>query len=295
MFCDLNILYSTSKGAPSDDVQQSVKLASHLGYDVVALNYAMTGKVPTSGGNANPVKKVDTANYERSIRQLTRLTVTVEESNHNYGLTSTNALAQSYDLLAVKPTTEKGFQHACSTLEIDIITLDLSTRLPFYLKHTTVGQAIDRGIYFEIGYGGAIRDNSARRHLISNAQALVRVTHGKNLILSSEAQRALELRGPYDVINLGALFGLNQATAKDCVAANGRAVILRAETRRNTYRAVVGAAPLKDLKPEEEWKLGKGAPTEKRNGKRKAEDDLARMEGGKEDRREEAKDEMDQS
>lgn len=45
-------------------------------------------------------------------------------------------------------------------------------------------------------------DQSARRHLISNAQSLVRVSRGKNIIISSEAQRAMELRGPYDLVNL---------------------------------------------------------------------------------------------
>ena len=45
-------------------------------------------------------------------------------------------------------------------------------------------------------------DQNARRHLITNAAALVRITKGKNIILSSDAKNAMELRGPYDVINL---------------------------------------------------------------------------------------------
>lgn len=45
-------------------------------------------------------------------------------------------------------------------------------------------------------------DSASRRQLISNAQSLVRVTRGKNIIITSEAQRAMELRGPYDIVNL---------------------------------------------------------------------------------------------
>lgn len=45
-------------------------------------------------------------------------------------------------------------------------------------------------------------DASNRRNLITNALNLVRVTKGKNIILSSAARRAIELRGPHDVINL---------------------------------------------------------------------------------------------
>ncbi|RKO84025.1 RNase P subunit p30, partial [Blyttiomyces helicus] len=113
-----------------------------------------------------------------------------------------NAILSTYDLLAVQPTTEKLFQAACKTYEVDIISLDMGSRLPFYLKQPMVNLAISRGLYFEICYGPAIRDQSTRRHLISNAAALIRVTKGKNVIISSEALKAMEVRGPYDVINL---------------------------------------------------------------------------------------------
>ena len=46
---------------------------------------------------------------------------------------------------------------ACGTFDVDIISLEMGNRLPFYFKHTTVGLAIDRGIYFEISYAPAIR------------------------------------------------------------------------------------------------------------------------------------------
>ncbi|ORX80935.1 PHP domain-like protein, partial [Anaeromyces robustus] len=137
-----------------------------------------------------------------------------------------NETISSYDIIAVQPQNEKIFQVACSVLDIDIISLDFSTRLPFYLKLPMVNLAIERGIHFEISYGASLRDISARKHLISNAANLVRVTRGKNIIISSEAQKALEIRGPYDVINLSSIFGLNQALAKNCLTRNCRNVIL---------------------------------------------------------------------
>ena len=48
----------------------------------------------------------------------------------------------------------------------------------------------------------ACQDSNARRHLVSNAQQLVRLTKGRNIVLSSGAKRAMELRGPHDVANL---------------------------------------------------------------------------------------------
>ena len=44
--------------------------------------------------------------------------------------------------------------------------------------------------------------------------ALVRATQGHGIIISSGSRNAFELRGPYDVINLGVLFGMSEQQAK---------------------------------------------------------------------------------
>lgn len=44
--------------------------------------------------------------------------------------------------------------------------------------------------------------------------ALTRATRGKGIIISSGAREAFELRGAYDVINIGVLFGLSEQQAK---------------------------------------------------------------------------------
>jgi ribonuclease P/MRP protein subunit RPP1 len=45
-------------------------------------------------------------------------------------------------------------------------------------------------------------DQAARKIFFGNAANLVRVSRGRNLILSSQATRALSLRSPYDVATL---------------------------------------------------------------------------------------------
>ena len=45
-------------------------------------------------------------------------------------------------------------------------------------------------------------DAAARRHLISNAQQLLRLTRGRHVVLSSGARHPMELRGPDDAVNL---------------------------------------------------------------------------------------------
>ena len=62
--------------------------------------------------------------------------------------------------------------------------------------------AVTRGMYFEIRYAPAIRDQNSRKNLIANAMALAKVTKGKNIIFTSEAAAALELRAPHDIINM---------------------------------------------------------------------------------------------
>lgn len=186
------------------------------------------------------------------LTQLSRLTLVLDEQSmakSGSGWVTNNATAlQSYDLLAVRPTTEAAFQHACLTLSelkpfsIDIISLDFGAqpRLPFFLKRSTVNAALENGVQFEITYAQAVADDGtkARRNLISGARDLLRVTNGKGVFFSSGATEALALRAPYDVINLGAIFGLNPSAARDAISNNCRSLLLRSQTRK-TYRGVV--------------------------------------------------------
>ena len=69
------------------------------------------------------------------------------------------------------------------------------------------------GPVLQICYAPALREKTARRNFFANALALARATRGKGIIISSGARSALELRGPYDVINMATLFGLSEQDA----------------------------------------------------------------------------------
>ncbi|KAH0521314.1 Ribonuclease P protein subunit p30, partial [Microtus ochrogaster] len=118
---------------------------------------------------------------------------------------ATSSRVRLYDIVAVFPKTEKLFH------------------------------AIDRGLGFELVYGPAIRDATMRRYTISNALSLMQICRGKNVILSSAAEKPLEIRGPYDVANLGLLFGLSESEAKAAVSTNCRAAFLHGETRKTAF------------------------------------------------------------
>ena len=65
---------------------------------------------------------------------------------------------------------------------------------------------------FEIRYTPAIEETGARRQqVLSNISSVFAATRGRGVILTSGTEaRADLLRGPYDVMNLAIVLGLNE-------------------------------------------------------------------------------------
>ena len=120
--------------------------------------------------------------------------------------------------------------------------MDLSQRFPFHFKYKTFSIALSRGIRIELCYAAGVGNADggiSRRNLISNATSLVRATRGKGIIISSEVRRALECRGPFDIVNLGVVWGLPQERGHEAVGREARAVVVQAEMKRRSFRGVV--------------------------------------------------------
>jgi ribonuclease P/MRP protein subunit RPP1 len=117
--------------------------------------------------------------------------------------------------------------------------LDLTQLLPFRLKFATIGQAIARGIYFDIQYSPLFSSPSTKKNWVSNTAALVRASQGKNLVISSGAESAIHMRSPTDIANLCILFGLKPQAAKESMSKHYLSALLHAETRRKTYRGSI--------------------------------------------------------
>lgn len=226
-FHDLNVAY-----VPNDiSLGQTLSFLAELEYSVVALSLSITGKVP-----ATP-ESVELPPAPRGMTLLTRLNLTISDPSQNHRLAS---LQSSYSLIALRPTTDKALQLCCGSLECDIVSLDLSTRLPFILKFKTVASALQRGVRFEICYSPGISGGSdARRNLITGATSLIRATRGRGIIISSEAKNALGCRGPWDVINLTQIWGLNQERGKEAVCEEAGKVVRLAKMKRESFRGVI--------------------------------------------------------
>jgi len=123
---------------------------------------------------------------------------------------------------------------------MDVISIDFSHKLPFRLKLQMIKLALQRGIHFEIAYSPLIGDVNSRRQVLAEAKLLVDWTKGKNLIISSAAHNANEIRGPYDVINLCSyLLGLSTQRAKAAMSVNCRLLISKATRKKYFYKETI--------------------------------------------------------
>ncbi|KAM7398268.1 hypothetical protein PAMA_006259 [Pampus argenteus] len=231
VFMDLNLSYTADKSR----LQSLIETAAHLGFSTVAINYVFEPSAKKKGiPSPTPINElIDqlpvVQGRSRPIRVLNRLTIVISDPSH---FRPNAAEYRCFDLLAVQPTTEKLFHAACMMYDVDIICVSVTEKLPFFFKRAPVNGATERGLVFEVSYAAAIRDSTMRRYTIANAVSLMESCRGRNVILSSAAVQPLELRGPYDVTNLGLLFGLSDGDAKVAVSSSCRSVILHAETRK---------------------------------------------------------------
>ncbi|KAL7153761.1 hypothetical protein ABFS83_04G189900 [Erythranthe nasuta] len=264
-FFDLNIPYLESDRNATDKSSlkgRRLKLAlksMELGYTGVAYNRTLKGVMSESHRCSTALfplsKLIPTTSYffaavklhrdllnvavSAPFRQYTRLTVIVDIASQSSTLNAGNPILRSYDIVAVKPMNQNAFDQACQTSEVDMIAIDFSEKLPFKLKQSMVKAAIKRGVYFEITYYGLIANAQSRIQMISNCKLLVDWTRGKNLIFSSAATSATELRGPQDVSNLFSLIGLNTERAKAAISKNCRSLLAKALRKKHFHKEAV--------------------------------------------------------
>lgn len=313
MLYDLNIAWSP--GTPAAELERTLRFAKHLGYDVVALNHIISGQqaIPTQpspivnpvpqltaphssypgggggagkgGGAKSAATTTGTTSSTSLPTTLRRCTVVVTDpSTTNYRLADH---ARAYDLVAVRPTSERSFAWACQGAADPpaLISLDLAAHQPYHVHHRTAMAAVQRGSRFEICYsqaltlpqgqgascaaagggGGSVDAARQRANFIGNAQALIRATKGRGIVISSEARGALGLRGPADVVNLLAVWGLGPEKGFAALGEGPRAVVVNEGIRRRGFRGVVDI-----VKPAEggEKAVREGDEAEEGNGKK---------------------------
>ncbi|KAJ2902462.1 RNase P subunit p30 [Zalerion maritima] len=275
---DLNILWMPS--TTPEELDRTLHWAAYLGYDTVALNHIIR-KIP-EGKIVNPLPKVtgplsqsksklgdkstiDTAiapsaaSRARFPKQiLHRATLHISDPHQHHRLPQ---LAAAYDILALRPTTEKAFLAACNTIsESSMISLDMTQRLGYYIKHKNAMTAVKRGVCFEVCYSHMLyaplgssygvlgmtgpqvqveTDSAATARCFGNWEQLFTSTRGRGIVISSEAGRKLAMRSPASIRNLMALYGLPDEKGLQAQADMARLVVKNELLKRSSYAGVV--------------------------------------------------------
>lgn len=73
-----------------------------------------------------------------NLKQLNRITITIDDIVDAQVLTSGNDFLKKFDLLAVCPGNSKIFSYLCKTAEIDLISIDFTHKIPFPMKKKLV-------------------------------------------------------------------------------------------------------------------------------------------------------------
>ena len=140
-----------------------------------------------------------------------------------------------FDVLALEPTSERAFASACANKHADVVSVGAGARARYKLAASAVRAATGNRISFELCYGEALRDSNSRMWFFANASALARATRGGRelFILSSGAERAIELRSMYDVVNLATFFGMTEKAARAAMTTNVHAMLAMCKRRRD--------------------------------------------------------------
>ncbi|XP_041970700.1 ribonuclease P protein subunit p30 [Aricia agestis] len=235
-FCDLSI----NKNYDFKDFNQILK----LGFHTIAINTHVEevceNEPKKKKKKGDPKEKKDyipsaptlpDVGIKSQLNILSRVTIEFSDSSITHKLNQSENL-KNYDIIAVLPKTLQAFQYACSTLDVDIVTFEPETRMPYRISRKLYRQAVERGIFFELMYSPAIKDSTCRRNIISNAHNYHAIGKSKNIIITSGSESSMYVRGVHDVVNLGFIFGLNSQESIEVLKNNSRKLILKAKGRK---------------------------------------------------------------
>lgn len=176
--------------------------------------------------------------------QLTRITVAVPTGRQAAEVYPGHPVLSSYDIVAVAPGDAEALRAVASSGAVDIVCLDMTSgRLPFGLRADVVAAVLGSGAVFELEFAPAIRDANLRRFFAANAAALLRLTRGRGVLLSSGAKSALEVRNPRDAAAIGALGGLTPDRGLAALGGAGAGAVIAHAEARHAARGRGGGGP----------------------------------------------------
>ena len=220
----------------------ALKPVQDLALDVAQMRYALKQRALVVGekpGLKSKGAQQTSSASAKAIRQISCLTVALDEVIDAQTLTLGNEVLRKFDIIAATPGNAKVFAFLCNTAEIDLIALDFTHKLSFSLNKKHIDTAVSRGISFEISYAGILGAQAhVRREIITGTKSLIQYLNGRNIVISSGAEACMQLRGGMDVANIAQIIGMRRRDALQVCRANGARVMKRALSRKLRYLPV---------------------------------------------------------
>ncbi|CAH0390069.1 unnamed protein product [Bemisia tabaci] len=144
-----------------------------------------------------------------------------------------NGNLRDYHFLAICPMNAECFE-AISSLPMDLDIIEISTEsrsLSNIISNKLRNKITEKNLYVEVKYSPAVNDIDYLKNTLNFSHSLHRFQFSKNIIFTSGAESLSHIRGPYDVINLGVLFGFYEGPAKAAISTTCRSLFLKAEER----------------------------------------------------------------
>lgn len=243
------------------NLHNTISMLYTMGYRYVAINFSISENVRlplSTPDKLNPIPLADLrkkfADHE-GLHLFSRITLIIADPAKCQNILKLNNLA-CFDIISVQPTTEKALQLTTTNMDIDIVSLPMASRLPFFLKHKTVGQALSRGIKFEICYSGLIAGPAgyesasalgttghiSRKIFFGNCLQLIRALRCQGIVFSSGASEPLHVRNHTDILAVMRELGLKTSNAKEGFVKNPEAALVsgRLRIKSNKQTVMVG-------------------------------------------------------
>lgn len=260
---DLNVVWpSQSYTAPStaqmENLYNTISMLDSFGYHFLAINFIVpeTVKLPQNGvDKLNPIPMSEIRQRLQAfpkLRLFSRITLVLSEPSKCQNVLKINNTG-AFDIVSVQPMTEKALQLTTTNLDIDLISLPMATRWPYFLKHKTVGQALSKGIKFELCYSGLIGGPAGyesstalgvtgkitRKQFFSNTLQLIRASRSQGLVLSSGATEPMHVRNYVDILAILNQLDLKNSNCKEGFLNNPEAVLIKGRLRITSNKQTV--------------------------------------------------------
>lgn len=232
-FCDFCLPSNDNNVEFKKSLEESVR----LGYRTVAIDYVFDCRRNSKNEKFNgpdiiPVpKELNVEDFKGKLQIITRLTIIFSDPGVLHSLNNSLNL-KKYRLVVARPVNENALTICCSSFPCDMILLTTEEN-DIRLSRKNYSIAYRRGLFFEIQYAPMIIDSTHRKRVIMRSQRYQTVGKLKNIVITSGAKNWIELRSPYDVANLGLLFGLSEEQAKHSIKGQCQKLVLKAEGRRH--------------------------------------------------------------